>query len=453
MIRIIFFLAKLCLLVGLVVFVADHTGRLSFEWQDSLVEMPAILAFVIILFCIWLAFQLARLVTALRTTPRLYRMHTRLRSVRQGQKYLGQALEAFSAQKKSRGIGFLHRAEKLLGTSDVLDYVKAQAGVPLIESSIVTENVSDHSSPFAWRQAIETHLREGRLEQAHQAAQNFSAQYPHLPLSKKLHFDIAVRRSQWDEAMQCLEELHSSTSLSRKEWRAAKAAVITERARQSLARGHAAEAFDLAMQADRLVPHWVPALEIAARALANQNKQREAAALIEKAWARSAHEQLGDVYLSLRVHKSDLHKAEAVERMIRDGRATFASRMLLARSFAKARLWGQARHTLHEVIEENPHHDAFELMAHIEESEKGDKDTAAEWRRKGHAMPPDDAWVCSACRQPHPHWQVLCASCQAFNTLAWGTPLHKGKIEKPAQGSQGSEGHDRKNIFAKWFAA
>lgn len=429
MIRIFFFLIKCVLLVVAAVWVADHTGKLSFEWEDVIVELPAALAFGAVFVFGWLTYQAAKIITALRTTPRLTRMHASLRASRQGQRLLGEALSAFGAQNERKGVSFLRRAEKLLGTSQVIDYVKAQAGLPVMEGANAIAAVAENSSPFAWRQVIEARMKEGQLDEALTTAQSFAQKFPNLPLPKKLLFDVQMRRRSYDEAAGVLEQLRAAPSFSRKEWRGAKAALMAERARESLSRGHSTQAFEFAMQADRLMPRWVPALVLAARALSAQNKPREAATLIERAWDQTPHEQLGDTYLATR-GKTELQKAQAAEKMVKRRRDDKASRLLLARAYMRAGLWGQARLALKGLVEEAPHQDVFDLLARVEEKENGDTEAASEWRSKAMAAPPDEAWVCTSCHQPHAEWQGLCASCQHFNTLHWQTPRHKGQIAK-----------------------
>ncbi len=114
--------------------------------------------------------------------------------------------------------------------------------------------------------------------------------------------------------------------------------------------------------------------------------------------------------------------------MARKNPAQPASNLLQARALMRAGLWGQARHYANTLIKDHPGREAYELMAKIEESENHDIMAAQDWRRKAAEAAPDDAWICENCKQPHGHWQANCASCKSFNTLGWGTPLHKGLI-------------------------
>jgi len=388
LIRFLIFLLKIIALVVAAVWVADRAGKITLEWQDNVIETSAALVIGIIALLIVLAYNAARIIAELRNTPRLYRMHTHLRHQRLGQKMLSDALGAFAEHKKGQGIKFLRKAEKLLGPSQVVNLVKTHVGQP-----------------------------------ADQALAS-------LPLNKKSRFADEVRQKNWDAAGALLEQMRLAHSMPRKDWRDTKAALLTERARDALEHNHAAQAFEWAMQADRLRPNWVPARLMAVRALAKQDKAKEASTLIERTWGACAHEQLGDAYLALRTGRSDLQKAQGVEKFTKDHLANPASRLLLARALAKAGLWGQARSYTKALAQEQPRRDYYDLLAHIEDVETQDKHAVAQWKNLAVSSAPDEAWLCNNCKQPHGEWQGNCASCHGFNTLNWGIPLHKQSVGK-----------------------
>ncbi len=428
MIRLLVFLLKIILVVFVAVWVAERAGRITFEWKDSVIETSAALALGVVALLVVISYKTAKTIAAIRNTPRLYRMHTHLRQQRLGQKMLTDAIGAFSEQKKGKGVKFLRKAEKLLGPSQIVDLVKSHVGQQAEEPT--TSAVAETSSPYAWKQIIEQHLRDNKQGEALQAATSFAEKHPQLPLAKKLLFEVLVRQRSWEKAMQTLEQLRVHHSMPRKEWRDTKAALLTERAREALEHNHPTQAFEMTLQADRMHPHWVPTVLTSARALAKQDKAKEAAALIERAWPHCGHEQLGDLYLSLKTGRSDLQKAQAAEKLANSNLANPGSKLLVARALTKAGLWGQARSYAKALAEAHPRRDYYDLLAHIEDVQTNDKAAVAQWKNLAVSAPPDEAWVCTSCKQPHGEWQGICASCNRFNTLHWATPLHKQSINK-----------------------
>ncbi len=428
MIKLALFILKVIALVWVAVWVAERAGKISFEWKDNVIETSAALALGGMALLMWFSYKAAKMIAAIRNTPRLYRMHNHLRQQRMGQKLLSDALGAFSEQKKGKGLKFLRKAEKLLGPSQVVDLVKTHVGEPVMGDSPSSSSMMEPTSPYAWKQIIEQHLRDNKHPEALQTATNFADKHAQLPMAKKLLFDVHVRLGHWDKALQVLELLRLQHAMPRREWRDTKAALLTERARDALEHGHEAQAFEWALQAERLHPFWVPTVLVAAHALAKQDKAKEAANLIERAWPNCGHEQLGDLYLSLRSGRNDLQKAQAAEKLAKNSPANPASRLLVARALTKAGLWGQARSTVQTLANEHPRHDYYDLLAHIEDIQTQDKTAVAQWKNLAASAPPDEAWVCTSCKQPHGEWQGTCASCHSFNSLSWAIPLHKQSI-------------------------
>lgn len=427
MIRLLTFLLKIIVLVFVAVWVAERAGKVTFEWKDSVIETSAALALGVIALLVVISYKTAKTIAAIRNTPRLYRMHNYLRQQRLGQKMLSDAVGAFSEQKKGKGVKFLRKAEKLLGPSQVVDLVKSHIGQQVTEPT--SNAVAEASSPYAWKQIIEQHLRDNKPADALQTATSFAEKHPQLPMAKKLLFDVLVRQKNWEKAMATLEQLRLG-GMSRKEWRDTKAALLTERAREALEHNHPIQAFEMTLQADRMHPNWVPTVLTAARSLTKQDKAKEAATLIERAWPNCGHEQLGDVYLALKTGRSDLQKAQAAEKLAKSSQSNPASRLLVARALTKAGLWGQARSYAKALADEHPRRDYYDLLAHIEDIQTNDKAAVAQWKNLAASAPPDEAWVCSSCKQPHGEWQGICQSCNSFNTLQWSTPLHKQSLNK-----------------------
>ncbi len=430
MMNIAIFILKLIVLVFVAVWVAERAGKISFEWQDNVIETSAALALAGVALLMGVSYKIAKMIAAIHSTPRLYRMHAHLRQQRMGQKLLSDALSAFSEQKKGKGLKFLRKAEKLLGSSQVVDLVKIHVGDFVIREIPSKGVVTEALSPYAWKQTIERYLRDDKTAQALQTAACFAEQHPHLPLAKKQLFDVHMRLGNGDKASQVLEQMRQQRVISRREWRDTKVAVLTERARDALEHGRATQALEWGLQAERIKPFWVPTVLQTAKALVMQDKAKEAANLIERAWPYCGHEQLGDLYLSLRNGRSDLQKAQEVERLAKRSPSNPASRLLVARALTKAGVWGKARSVALALVREQPRRDYYELLAQIEDIQTQNKVAVAQWKNLAASAPPEEAWNCGSCKQPHGEWRGACAACHGVNTLAWGTPLYKHSIEK-----------------------
>lgn len=417
MIKLVAFLVRILVIVGLAIYIADRSGRVTIEWQDSVIETSTFVLIIAITLAVAAAIMLVRVADRIRALPARYRLHRQLREQKKGQYFLSQAIEALGMEKKRRAFSFLKRAEKFLGPSQFIDLVKSQTQPP----NVATAALADYSSPYAWREAILQLLKEERMAEARALAERFANKHPALPLSRKLLLDIYMQSGDWDAAISALDQLRVGHVLPRKDIRTMKAAVFAERAREAILKANPREGFEWAMQADRLRASWIPAIQQAVAALAAQDKPREAASLIAQVWPNAAHPQLAHAFLALKTGKNDLKTAQEAEKIARKMPEHPASQLLLAKAFLRANLLGQARHYAGELVKLEPSRSAYLLLAAVAEAEH---DRAAMDAAHDNAItaPPDAAWICRECKQPYAHWQALCKTCKGFDTLAWGAP-------------------------------
>jgi HemY protein len=413
LISLLSFFLKLGLLVAFAVWVADRSGKVTIEWQNMVVQTSTLMLVLSVVFIAMFSYSTAKLFAFFGGASYRMRMNQRLQRQRRAEKLLSNAVTALADEKKNRALGFLRRAEKLLGSSQVVDLLRQEAGeVPAITAQ------GDYSSPFAWREAIEKKLKDGRIAEARHLAESFMAKYQNLGLPKRMLFEVHAHEQNWGEALYMLDLLRETGDMPRIELRQARAAVLAERARLALEKSHGAETFEYARQAERLRPQWVPALWLAAKGLALQDKPREAAGLIERSWNSSPHPQLGTLYLSLKTGKNDLKKAQAAENLRRRAEDHPASHMLHADALFRASIYAQARFIAASLAKTHPSREVFTLLSQIEEADHHPA-AAHDWHRKAAESPLGEAWICSSCRQPHKSWQALCSSCKEFNTLNW----------------------------------
>jgi uncharacterized membrane-anchored protein len=63
------------------------------------------------------------------------------------------------------------------------------------------------------------------------------------------------------------------------------------------------------------------------------------------------------------------------------------------------------------------------LMARLEETEHGDLAATREWLDRAARAVPDPRYVCKNCGGESLDWHSSCPRCNAFDTLAWRTPI------------------------------
>jgi HemY protein len=104
--------------------------------------------------------------------------------------------------------------------------------------------------------------------------------------------------------------------------------------------------------------------------------------------------------------------------MAKKAPASPASKRLVAEAMLRAGLLAQARFKAMDLAKDHPSRDVYGLLTRIENADHQPL-AAQEWQAKAGDAPLGEAWVCDTCRQPHAQWQLICKSCDGFNTLGW----------------------------------
>ena len=91
-----------------------------------------------------------------------------------------------------------------------------------------------------------------------------------------------------------------------------------------------------------------------------------------------------------------------------------------------AQLWGEARRHLGIAVAAaapgGPTRRLYRLMAHLEDSEPGDRDAARGWLERAAGAPLDPCYVCDRCHAESAEWHAVCRRCGGFDTFAWRVP-------------------------------
>jgi HemY protein len=231
----------------------------------------------------------------------------------------------------------------------------------------------------------------------HEAAIHF-AQEAHkiapLPWSAKAVLDHHAFKAQWESALSALESHISAKLVDRKTGERQRAVLETAVALDKAAR-EPDEALRLARQALRRAPDLIPAVTLAARLLARKGELRKAAKLIESAWQRQPHPELGEVYLDLRSGDSNsdrLAKARTLAKLMpRDPE----SHMIVGRAALAARDFAAAREAMAPLVgeDERPTARMCLIMAELEDAETGDEGKVRQWLARSARAPRDPVWM------------------------------------------------------------
>jgi HemY protein len=185
----------------------------------------------------------------------------------------------------------------------------------------------------------------------------------------------------------------------------------------------------LALGAVRLAPTLVPAAALAGRLLGEAGELRQAARIIETAWAANPHPDLADTYAHLRPGDSARDRLSRVQALARIAPDNIESALAVALAALDAREFAIARAALGPLAGAPTQRVAL-LFAKLEELEHGDEGRAREWMTRAVRARRDPAWTADGFVSDR--WLPVSPVTGRLDAFRWMEPLAQlGSTEAP----------------------
>ena len=426
------FLFRLVLVVGLIIWLADRPGTAHIEWRDFAFDMSAAVLLVIVAGIAYAFVLLNRLWRFIIDGPRVWKLNRHIGKLKDGQTELTKGFAALAAGRPSDAGRSAVKARKLWGETPTTRLLQAQAaqlaGDAGAAKSIYQSMTADPlAAPIGYRGLIMAALRAGNLDEAQRQCQLLEATKADVPWLSLARFEIALRSENWREANAALAKARKAKTLPAPLADKNEAALLLADARIALQDSLPKKAIELAEKAKRLRSDWAPATLALAEALIVAKHERAASRLIEKAWSKAPHPQFIPLYYWAMHPEKPMESFKMIDRLTRGTREAAPSLMALADAALKADLWGEARRFLMLLVNtRQATQQTYQLLARLELRETHDEKASAAWLAKVAAAPLDPTWLCASCGAAHETWAATCESCHAFNTLEWRA-LGKGR--------------------------
>lgn len=145
----------------------------------------------------------------------------------------------------------------------------------------------------------------------------------------------------------------------------------------------------LLRQAHELDPSLSQVTEVLAPLLEKKGHTTYALTALEATWILSPAQKLGDLYLEISKPKDSLEAYEKAKKFVKNNPKHPESLLLLARTALGAKLWGEARAHLTQLLllKQEATATVYQLLAQLEKEEHKDMQAAMTWLEKGLQAP------------------------------------------------------------------
>ena len=427
MIRLIWFIVKFATVIMAAVWLAEHPGQVNITWEDYQIKTTASFLCVSIFVLVASCLLVYRLIRLLRYGPRGMKVRRQLHHQQLGLQRLSQGLAAIAGGDAAEAGKMAVAARKLLGQAPLTHWLQAQAaqlaGDHGTAGRLLTLLTHDqHSAPIGYRGLIAAALRDNDHAKAATLIEEFATKKPKAPWLQVARYELATRQGAWAQAAVALRQASNQRLLDPTTARRQEAALLIAEARAAVAQSQFPRGLQVAEQALKLEPNWLPARIALVQTQQAAGYGKLVIKRVEKFWESSPHPELGAFYLQQFSMLAPLKLFKRIEQLAQRAPHHPASLILVAEAAMAAELWGEAQRHLQRAADIGPTRQIYRLMAELADKERHDQKAMVDFLQRAANAPPEAAWRCRHCGHQTPRWEITCAQCGAISGVDWFDP-------------------------------
>ena len=410
----------------------DGVVRMSVGATEfTLSPLAAVIAALLLLGAIWALFKLVGLCIAVLKffngdETAISRFFLRNRE-RRGFEALADGLMALASGEGRLALTKASRAEKFLNRPELTNLIAAQAaemaGDTVKAEEVYKRLLQDDRTRFVGvRGIMKQKLSQGDTATAWKLAEKAFALKPKHEETQDVLLRLQAENDDWKGARETLAAKLKSGALPRDVHKRRDAVLSFAEARDALDAEDMDKAAELAVEANRLAPHLVPAAALAARMQVRIGKPKNAVKVLKKAWEHAPHPDLAAAFAEIDTAETTSERTKRFEPLLALKPDHPETMMLKAELNIAVENFPAARRALGDLHETAPTARSLTIMAAIERGEGAPDSLVRAWLAKALTASRGPQWTCEKCHNIHSDWVPICSNCGAFDTLSWVEP-------------------------------
>lgn len=347
---------------------------------------------------------------------------------RKGYQALAEGMMAVASGEGRLALSKAAKAERFLHRPELTNLLSAQAAEVSGDTKKATESykrlLTDDRTRFVGvRGLMRQKLAEGDTETALKLAEKAYALKPgHIEVQDTL-LQLQTSKGDWKGARHVLRDKRLQGQMPKDLHKRRDAVLALQEAKGVLDEGATIEAQEAAIAANKSSPDLIPAAAMAARAYIAKGHAKNAARVVQKAWAAQPHPDLAAVYAEIAPDETPAARLKRFEKLLALRPDHEETRLLRAELDIAAEDFPAARRALGDLVETHPTARVLTIMAAVERGEGADDAVVRGWLARALTAPRGPQWCCDKCQNIQADWTPVCDNCGGFDTLSWREPV------------------------------
>jgi HemY protein len=418
MARLVLFLLLLIPVSTAALWVMQHPGTFSLEWQGYAISLSMVAVVISLALLLIVAGAVGIAIWQFYTARERRALTRRLAHMETGMMKLTHGFTALAAGKPSDARKAFAKAAKMLPASPLPHLLSAQAGLQLGDVShteLELKALLQHPSTayLATRQLITRAYKQSDTAKTERLIAQAKQDFPRDSWVAEQSLRFHTTHGRFDAARD---------SLSRRTWshpwpRAKRSHLL---ARVVYLQATSAAPVNIPQLAEslRLDARFTPASIALARAHLMAGNHRDARKVIERAWPVAPCQPLADLWAEASSFLPEKEQKKLALRLAKGERAPAENYALAARIALRIGLKPEAAKWSRQAVDASHQRHHYLLLAEALRSAEGEA-AAKTWYDSAASASEDGSWACVQCGSAHAHWQLVCQHCESFDTVDW----------------------------------
>lgn len=366
--------------------------------------------------------------------PALFSRAAANRKHNRGVEALSNAIIALQTGDPARAKQLAREARVKLGNNSAAQLLEAQASVKLGNWSDARDQYREmianpDTAVAALSGLYEQAKQQDRPDAALKFAQKAISLAPKLDWANDAVFHDFAKNEQFEAALEHLTNMPSGRA-DRAKIKRLDGILRTAIAKQN-EETDPDRAIQLANEALKRIPEFVPAALIAARILINRGEVRKASGLLRRVWRADPHPHVALLYANAQPGASAVERLKRTKSLVAETTNNLPAQVVLATMAIAAHEWDLSRAALQPFIDQNPTQSICALMAQIEQGQTGDQGKARAWLGRAITATPDMTWIADGISSNE--WEATSPLTGKLDAFEWKAPQRAMAKTPPAK--------------------
>jgi HemY protein len=430
--RLALFLVAIAAIVAGLHWLSNEPGKIAIDWNGYAIETTAFRGVVVMGLLVAFATMAWNILKQVWRSPAAVGNVINRRREQRGLEALSSGLIALGTGDANGATRAAVAARKSLPHEPLTHLLRAQAAQLQGDSSTARRIFQAMlSAPDTEQLGLRGLFLEAEKAGEPEAAMGYAARAlginPKLDWAAASLFDLQVKASLWDEALETLGIAKKHGHMSKADAERKRAVILTAQA-QALEDDNAEKALALSMEAHGLAPDLVPAAVIAGRLQASRGQTPKAAKVLQRTWKSAPHPELAYTYAFARVGDSPKDRLERVRTLVKSDPGGIEGAIAVATQAMEARAWDDGKRALEALIPDRASQRVYLLLARIEGEGLGNAGRARELLARAVGAPRDPQWTADGVVAAQ--WSPVSPKTRQLDAFEWKVPVASLDMEE-----------------------